>query len=176
MISKDSLPQDVFEYLGARVAKVSEAEIETAIPIHDKNFHRHVHHVIGELTHNAALHKPDDHSIARLSVNHDSIGTYVEITNVSRVEDAEVVIERIERCRDATDEEITEWEVETYRANLGTDKGGIGLYQVMKSALRGPSGSRFASAEPRPRTELGLVDLVIRIYVWSKNPGVSFDS
>lgn len=172
MVDRGSLPQSAFEYLGARVAHIpiiAEAEIEAAIRIEENEFHRHIYHVIGELTHNAARHGAPGHKISRLRVDHDEIGTFVEVTSVCPVEKLKDVEDRIESCRTATAQEITEKEVRVFSQNLGSNRGGIGLFQVLKSAIVDENGVRQVFIESNPRKEPGLADIKVRVYVWAED-------
>ncbi|MCR8547430.1 hypothetical protein M4578_06295 [Salipiger sp. P9] len=149
---------------------MAEDEIRATFDIRDDRFHDHVYAVLDELTHNATHHSPPGRKEARVSVDHDEIGMFVEVASISDRDQAEYVRDFVERHKTLSDAALLEEEIATFRRNMGTGRGGVGLFQVIRSALS-TDLERLIFVETAPSETADLMELTVRVYVSTDTGG-----
>lgn len=167
MMTRASLRPNMYGYSGSllhRSLANAEEEIKRAFKIRDAHFHDHVYMVLDELTHNAAQHSPHGHKEARVTVDQDDVGAFVEVVSISSRDKAEFVKDFVLNHRFLSDQELQEAEIDTFKRNMGTGRGGVGLYQVLRSSMLSERG-RLVYVGIEECDDAMLVELSVRAYV-----------
>lgn len=162
--------QDLLKVVGGnvhRALKHARLEIDDGFPVQDIRFKNHVFAVLGELTYNAAQHGVSDPRRGHWRIADDDRGTFVEVVSNSRAADAEYVVDFINRHKGLPTDALETASDEAFSRSVTSGTGGgIGLYQIVDSALPGPDGAtRMIDATISSGEDDIYVKLTIRVYV-----------
>lgn len=162
-----TLRKNKYRYTGTLIkgtTDLANAEIEAGFDIRDAHFHDHVELVLDELVHNAMIHSPPKKKQASVALEQDEQGTYVNVVSIARVKDAQYVERLVCDNIDSPDEDLLNLEIETFKENSGTGRGGVGLYQIMRSVVR-RNGRRLIFVNFEPYNDGPYVELSLKAYV-----------